>query len=68
MAGRAPSGFANGPSTAAGTLEQFLMAGYAVAWMRYRVEVGKNPLYDTRLVEGTREGQIFDRPPAGMPI
>jgi hypothetical protein len=47
MAGRAPSGFANGPSTAAGTLEQFLMAGYAVAWMRYRVEVGKNPLYDT---------------------
>jgi dienelactone hydrolase len=46
------------------TLEQFLKSGYAVAWMRYRAEVGKNPLYGTRLVEGKREGrQIFDRAP-----
>jgi dienelactone hydrolase len=46
------------------TLEQFLKAGYAVAWMRYRAEVGKDPVYGARLKEGKREGrQIFSRAP-----
>ena len=44
------------------TLEQFLKAGYAVAWIRYRAEV--NNLYGPRLVEGEREGrQLFNRGP-----
>ena len=44
------------------TLEQFLKAGYAVAWIRYRAEV--NNLYGSRLVEGEREGrQLFNRGP-----
>ena len=44
------------------TLEQFLKAGYAVAWMRYRTEV--NNSYGTRLVEKQREGrQLFNRGP-----
>jgi dienelactone hydrolase len=44
------------------TLEQFLKAGYAVAWMRYRAEVGEG--YGIRLVEGKQEGrQIFNRGP-----
>ncbi len=42
------------------TLEQFLKAGYAVAWMRYRAEV--NNSYGTPLEEKTREGrQLFNR-------
>lgn len=46
------------------TLEQFLKAGYAVAWMRYRAEVGKDPVYGAPLKEGQREGrQIFSRAP-----
>jgi dienelactone hydrolase len=46
------------------TLEQFLKAGYAVAWMRYRAEVAKDPVYGARLVEGMREGrQLFSRAP-----
>jgi dienelactone hydrolase len=46
------------------TLEQFLKAGYAVAWMRYRAEVGKDPVYGAALKEGMREGrQIFNRAP-----
>jgi dienelactone hydrolase len=46
------------------TLEQFLKAGYAVAWMRYRAEVGRDPVYGARLKEGKREGrQIFSRAP-----
>jgi dienelactone hydrolase len=44
------------------TQEQFLKAGYAVAWMRYRAEV--NNSYGTRLVEKKREGrQLFNRGP-----
>jgi dienelactone hydrolase len=44
------------------TLEQFLKAGYAVAWMRYRAEVKEG--YGIRLVEGKQEGrQIFNRGP-----
>jgi hypothetical protein len=44
------------------TLEQFLKAGYAVAWMRYRAEVEEG--YGIRLVEGKQEGrQIFNRGP-----
>ncbi|HVS90136.1 MAG TPA: prolyl oligopeptidase family serine peptidase [Candidatus Acidoferrum sp.] len=44
------------------TLEQFLKAGYAVAWMRYRAEVRTG--YGIRLVEGKQEGrQIFNRGP-----
>ena len=44
------------------TLEQFLKAGYAVAWMRYRAEV--NNSYGARLAEKKREGrQIFNRGP-----
>ncbi|HVA95735.1 MAG TPA: prolyl oligopeptidase family serine peptidase [Candidatus Dormibacteraeota bacterium] len=44
------------------TLEQFLKAGYAVAWMRYRAEV--NNSYGKRLVESQREGrQLFNRGP-----
>ncbi|MBZ5642102.1 MAG: prolyl oligopeptidase family serine peptidase [Acidobacteriia bacterium] len=44
------------------TQEQFLKAGYAVAWMRYRAEV--NNSYGTRLVEKQREGrQLFNRGP-----
>jgi dienelactone hydrolase len=44
------------------TLEQFLKAGYAVAWMRYRAEVKTG--YGIRLVEGKQEGrQIFNRGP-----
>ncbi|HVB56847.1 MAG TPA: prolyl oligopeptidase family serine peptidase [Candidatus Acidoferrales bacterium] len=46
------------------TLEQFLKAGYAVAWMRYRAEVAKDPVYGAPLVEGKREGrQLFSRAP-----
>ncbi len=46
------------------TLEQFLKAGYAVAWMRYRAEVAKDPVYGAPLVEGMREGrQLFSRAP-----
>ncbi len=42
------------------TLEQFLKAGYAVAWMRYRAEVSNS--YGARLVEAKREGrQLFNR-------
>jgi dipeptidyl aminopeptidase/acylaminoacyl peptidase len=45
-----------------GTLEQFLAAGYAVAWARYRAEV--NNSYGTKLVESTRQGrQLFNRGP-----
>jgi dienelactone hydrolase len=44
------------------TLEQFLKAGYAVAWMRYRAEVKEG--YGIKLVEGKQEGrQIFNRGP-----
>jgi len=44
------------------TLEQFLKAGYAVAWMRYRAEV--NNAYGPKLVEKEREGrQLFNRGP-----
>jgi dienelactone hydrolase len=44
------------------TLEQFLKAGYAVAWTRYRAEV--NNAYGPRLVEKRREGrQLFNRGP-----
>jgi len=44
------------------TLEQFLKAGYVVAWMRYRAEVKTG--YGIRLVEGKQEGrQIFNRGP-----
>ncbi|MGH9679300.1 MAG: alpha/beta hydrolase family protein [Candidatus Acidiferrales bacterium] len=44
------------------TLEQFLKAGYAVAWMRYRAEV--NNSYGARLEEKTRERrQLFNRGP-----
>jgi dienelactone hydrolase len=44
------------------TLEQFLKAGYAVAWMRYRAEIKEG--YGIRLVEGKQEGrQIFNRGP-----
>ena len=44
------------------TLEQFLKAGYAVAWMRYRAEVKEG--YGIRLIEGKQEGrQIFNRGP-----
>jgi dienelactone hydrolase len=44
------------------TLEQFLKAGYAVAWTRYRAEVAEG--YGIRLVEGKQEGrQIFNRGP-----
>jgi len=44
------------------TLEQFLKAGYAVAWMRYRAEIKEG--YGTPLVEGKQEGrQIFNRGP-----
>jgi dienelactone hydrolase len=44
------------------TLEQFLKAGYAVAWMRYRAEV--NNSYGARLDERKREGrQLFNRGP-----
>lgn len=45
-----------------GTLEQFLDAGYAVAWTRYRAEV--NNSYGDKLVERTRQGrQLFNRGP-----
>jgi len=44
------------------TPEQFLKAGYAVAWMRYRAEV--NNTYGPALVERTRQGrQLFNRGP-----
>lgn len=44
------------------TPEQFLQAGYAVAWMRYRAEV--NNTYGPRLEERTRQGrQLFNRGP-----
>lgn len=44
------------------TLEQFLNAGYAVVWMRYRAEVDSS--YGSRLVEGKWQGrQIFSRSP-----
>jgi dipeptidyl aminopeptidase/acylaminoacyl peptidase len=44
------------------TPEQFLKAGYAVAWMRYRAEVKEG--YGVRLAEGKQEGrQIFNRGP-----
>jgi dienelactone hydrolase len=44
------------------TQEQFLKAGYAVAWMRYRAEV--NNSYGARLDEKKREGrQLFNRGP-----
>jgi dienelactone hydrolase len=41
-----------------------LKTGYAVAWMRYRAEVGKDPVYGAPLQEGKREGrQIYSRAP-----
>jgi dipeptidyl aminopeptidase/acylaminoacyl peptidase len=44
------------------TPEQFLEAGYAVAWMRYRAEV--NTPYGEALRESTRQGrQLFNRGP-----
>jgi dienelactone hydrolase len=44
------------------TPEQFLQAGYAVAWMRYRAEV--NNTYGPPLEERTRQGrQLFNRGP-----
>ena len=44
------------------TLEQFLKAGYAVAWMRYRAEIKEG--YGIKLEEGKQEGrQIFNRGP-----
>jgi dienelactone hydrolase len=44
------------------TLEQFLKAGYAVAWMRYRAEV--NHSYGVPLIETMREGrQLLSRGP-----
>ncbi|HSL23925.1 MAG TPA: hypothetical protein VK886_20490 [Vicinamibacterales bacterium] len=46
------------------TLERFLEAGYAVAWMRYRAEVDRGYTKGGRLTEGTREGrQLFNRGP-----
>ncbi|HWF40064.1 MAG TPA: prolyl oligopeptidase family serine peptidase [Candidatus Acidoferrales bacterium] len=46
------------------TLEQFLKADYAVAWMRYRAEVNTDPVYGAPLKEGKREGrQAFSRAP-----
>jgi dienelactone hydrolase len=47
-----------------GTLEQFLRAGYAVAWMRYRAEVDRGYTKGGPLTEGTREGrQLFNHGP-----
>ncbi len=44
------------------TLEQFLAAGYAVVWMRYRAEVDSS--YGSPLSEGEWQGrQIFSRGP-----
>ena len=44
------------------TLEQFLAAGYAVVWMRYRAEVDSS--YGSPLIEGEWQGrQIFSRGP-----
>ncbi|MCZ6500510.1 MAG: prolyl oligopeptidase family serine peptidase [Gammaproteobacteria bacterium] len=44
------------------TLEQFLAAGYAVVWMRYRAEVESS--YGSPLIEGEWQGrQIFSRGP-----
>jgi dipeptidyl aminopeptidase/acylaminoacyl peptidase len=44
------------------TPEQFLSAGYAVAWMRYRAEV--NNTYGPPLMERERQGrQLFNRGP-----
>ena len=44
------------------TLEQFLAAGYAVVWMRYRAEVDNS--YGSPLIEGEWQGrQIFSRGP-----
>jgi dienelactone hydrolase len=46
------------------TQEQFLKAGYAVAWMRYRAEVSRDPVYGAPLKETKREGrQLFSRAP-----
>lgn len=44
------------------TPEQFVRAGYAVAWMRYRAEI--NNTYGPPLQERTRQGrQLFNRGP-----
>lgn len=44
------------------TPEQFVKAGYAVAWMRYRAEI--NNTYGPALEERTRQGrQLFNRGP-----
>lgn len=44
------------------TLEEFLAAGYAVVWMRYRAEVDSS--YGSPLIEGEWQGrQIFSRGP-----
>lgn len=44
------------------TLEQFIKAGYAVVWMRYRAEVDSS--YGPALIEGKWQGrQIFNRGP-----
>ncbi len=44
------------------TLQQFLAAGYAVVWMRYRAEVDSS--YGSPLIEGEWQGrQIFSRGP-----
>ena len=44
------------------TPEQFVDAGYAVAWMRYRAEI--NNVYGPPLQERTRQGrQLFNRGP-----
>jgi len=46
------------------TLERFLDAGYAVAWMRYRAEVDRGYTKGGPLKAGTREGrQLFNRGP-----
>lgn len=54
----------NATQTMSWTQEQFLAAGYAVAWLRYRTEV--DYAYDRlgRLVEDNRSsGQLFNRGP-----
>lgn len=46
------------------TLDRFLEAGYAVAWMRYRAEVELSFNEDEFLIEDIRQGrQLFNRGP-----
>lgn len=46
------------------TMDRFLEAGYAVAWLRYRAEVDGGYYAGGDLVEGMRQGrQLFNRAP-----